>query len=98
MISIGSDYHPRFEKIAMLDQETGELTVRRLEHENGEAKRFYASLPKGTLVGIEATGSTQWFERLMAECGHELWVGDPAEIRARRVRRQKTDTRDAEHL
>jgi transposase len=98
MISIGSDYHPRFQKIAMLDQETGELTERRLEHENGEAKRFYASLPKGTLVGIEATGITQWFERLMAECGHELWVGDPAEIRARRVRRQKTDRRDAEHL
>ena len=34
----------------------------------------------------------------MAELGHELWVGDPAEIRARAVRRQKTDTRDAEHL
>jgi transposase len=34
----------------------------------------------------------------MAECGHELWVGDPAEIRARRVRQQKTDERDALHL
>jgi transposase len=61
-------------------------------------QRFYVSLPKGTLVGIEATGCTQWFERLMAECGHELWVGDPAEIRARRVRQQKTDERDARHL
>ena len=30
--------------------------------------------------------------------GHELWVGDPAEIRARAVQRQKTDSRDAEHL
>jgi len=47
---------------------------------------------------MEATGYTQWFERLVAELGHELWVGDPAEIRARAVRRQKTDTRDAEHL
>lgn len=27
-----------------------------------------------------------------------MWIGDPAEIRARAVRRQKTDTRDAEHL
>ena len=59
---------------------------------------FYVSLPKRTLVGIEATGCTQWFERLMAECGHELWVGDPAEIRARRVRQQKTDERDARQL
>src|SRR5438046_7914984 len=35
---------------------------------------------------------------MLAELGHELWVGDPAEIRARAVRRQKTDSRDAEHL
>jgi transposase len=98
MLIIGCDYHPTVERIAMVDTGTGELTERRLEHENGEAERFYVSLPKGTLVGIEATGCTQWFERLMAECGHELWVGDPAEIRARRVRQQKTDERDARHL
>jgi transposase len=97
-ILIGCDYHPRFQMIAMLEMATGEVKVKRLEHENGEAKKFYASLPKGTRVGIEATGATQWFERLMAECGHELWVGDPAEIRARMVRKQKTDTRDALHL
>jgi transposase len=95
---IGCDYHPRFQMIAMLDKGTGEVKVMRLEHENGEAKKFYWSLPKGTRVGIEATGATQWFERLMAECGHELWVGDPAEIRARMVRKQKTDERDALHL
>src|ERR1039458_2861737 len=98
MLIIGCDYHPRFQKIAMLDTATGEIKVNRLEHENGESKKFYASLPKGVLVGIEATGSTQWFERMVSECGHELWVGDPAEIRARRVRKQKTDERDALHL
>jgi len=69
-----------------------------LEHESGEAKAFYAGLGKPALIGIEATGYTQWFERLVADLRHELWVGDPAEIRARAVRRQKTDTRDAEHL
>jgi transposase len=47
---------------------------------------------------MEATGYAQWFERLLAELGHELWIGDPCEIRARAVRRQKTDVRDAEHL
>jgi transposase len=69
-----------------------------LEHEGGETKAFYAGLGKPALIGIEATGYTQWFERLVADLGHELWVGDAAEIRARAVRRQKTDTRDAEHL
>jgi transposase len=82
----------------MLESETGEVITRRLEHEGGEAQGFYAGLGKPVLIGIEATGYTQWFERLAAELGHELWVGDPAEIRARAVRRQKTDTRDAEHL
>jgi transposase len=82
----------------MLGTETGEITTRRLEHEGGEAERFYRGLEKPALIGIEATGYTQWFERLVGELGQELWVGDPAEIRARAVRRQKTDTRDAEHL
>src|SRR5208337_4188907 len=98
MFIIGCDLHTRYQQIAVLDTVTGEVVTRRLEHENEEARAFYASLAKPALVGIEATGYTQWFERLLAELGHELWVGDPAEIRARAVRRQKTDTRDAEHL
>jgi transposase len=49
-------------------------------------------------VGVEATFPALWFERLLAGCGHELWVGDAARIRASEVRQQKTDTRDAEHL
>jgi len=98
MSIIGCDLHSRYQVIAMLEAETGEITTRRLEHEGGEAEGFYRELEKPALVGIEATGYTQWFERLVADLGHELWVGDPAEIRARAVRRQKTDTRDAEHL
>jgi hypothetical protein len=47
---------------------------------------------------MEATGYTEWLERLVGELGQELWVGDAAEIGAGAVRRQKTDTRDAEHL
>jgi len=49
-------------------------------------------------VGIEATGHTRWFERMLAELGHELWIGDAAQIRASMVRQQKTDARDAAHL
>ena len=31
---IGCDFHPRYQQIAMMDTETGELVERRLEHEN----------------------------------------------------------------
>lgn len=56
---IGCDFHTRYQQIAMMDDETGELMERRLEHENGEARAFYASLPKPVLVGMEATGHAQ---------------------------------------
>ena len=98
MLIIGCDLHTRFQQIAYLEMTTGEIVTRPLEHENCEARKFYAGLPEKARVGIEATGCTQWFERLLAELGHELWVGDAAKIRAGVVRRQKTDTRDAEHL
>jgi len=95
MLIIGCDFHTRYQQIAMMDKATGELVERRIEHETGEARAFYASLPKPVLVGIEATGPVQWFERLLAELGHELWIGDSAQIRASAVRQQKTDSRDA---
>ena len=96
MLIIGCDFHTRYQQIAMLDENTGELTERRLDHESGEAHAFYQSLPKPVRVGIEATGPMQWFERLLAELGHELWVGDSAKIRASDLRKQKTDERDAQ--
>ena len=92
---VGCDLHTRYQQIAMLDVETGELVERRLEHANGEAKQFYSNLTAPVRVGIEATGHTRWFERLLAELGHELWMGDAARIRAAEVRKQKTDARDA---
>ena len=98
MLIIGCDLHSRYQVVAVLDTETGEISTRRLEHEKEEARAFYAGLAKPVLIGIEATGYTQWFERMVAELGHELWIGDPAEIRAREPRRQKTDERDAEHI
>lgn len=85
---VGCDLHTRYQQIAMLDTETGELTERRLEHENGQARAFYAGLTGTVRVGIEATGHTRWFERMLAEMGHELWIGDAAQIRAAMVRKR----------
>ncbi len=98
MMIIGCDLHTRREQIAMLDSETGEVIERRLEHENGEAKRFYEGLKERALVGIETTGYARWFAEMLAELGHELVVGDAAKIRAKETRKQKHDRRDAELL
>jgi transposase len=95
---IGCDIHSRYQQIAALDKETGEMIERRLNHEGDEVLSFYASLPPGARVGIEATCPAPWFERILQRCGHELWIGDPATIRLSVVRKQKTDARDAQQL
>jgi transposase len=98
MIIIGADYHPGFQQIAFVDTDTGELQERRLEHRE-EAEKFYRDLAaQGTRVrvGMEASGHARWFERLLSELQFELWIGDAAEIRTKRVRKQKTDRQDAE--
>src|SRR2546427_212885 len=99
MLIIGCDFHTRYQQIAMAREGTAELLLeRRLDHESGEAHAFYRNLQSShepVLVGIEATGPIHWFERLLAELGHELWIGDSAKIRAQEVRKQKTDERDS---
>ena len=47
---------------------------------------------------MEATGYSRWFERLLAELGIEVWIGDAAKIKTKRVRKQKTDRNDAQLL
>jgi transposase len=101
MMIIGVDYHPSFQQIAFLDQETGECGERQLNHSDGEAERFYRELQQrgvSVRVGMEATGHSRWFERLLAELGIEVWIGDAAEIKTKRVRKQKTDREDAKLL
>ena len=98
MMIIGCDFHTRMQQIAMLDTETGELVEKRLDHESGEAKRFYEGLKEPALVGIESTGYTRWFAEMLAELGHELVVGEAGKIRAQETRKQKHDRRDAEHI
>src|SRR2546427_9457179 len=45
---------------------------------------------------MEASGHARWFERLLAELQIEVLIGDAAEIRTKRVRKQKTDRQDAQ--
>src|SRR6202166_4234663 len=98
MIIIGVDFHPEFQQIASVDTETGEVQEKRLAHQE-EAEAFYRALAgQKVRVGMEASGHGRWFERLVAELQFELWIGDAADIRTRRVRKQKTDRQDAQHI
>jgi len=79
-----------------VNTETGEFQEKRLVHRE-EAEKFYRALAgQKVRIGMEASGHARWFERLMAELQFELWIGDAADIRTRRVRKQKTDRQDAQ--
>ena len=98
MIILGVDYHPSDQYIAFVDTETGEYVERQLNHGDREAEKFYRGLAAqgvSVRVGMEVTGYSRWFERLLAELGIEVWIGDAAEIKTKPVRKQKTDREDA---
>ncbi len=96
MIIIGCDFHTRFQQIASMNMETGQVEQKRLEHSGEAVRNYYASLPKPVRVGIESTGYSLWFDQLLHSLGVELVVGDAATIASRRVQKQKNDQRDAD--
>jgi transposase len=83
-----------FQTIAFLMEETGECGDQKLNHRDGQAEKFYRDLKERGIsvrVGMEATGYSRWFERLLAELGFEVWMGDPSEIRKERTKNSKKD-------
>ena len=93
---IGCDLHARQQTLVMLDTTTGEVVKITLKHEGDNVREFYSRVPRPVRVGIEATGSMQWFLNLMEELEIECLVGHPAEIRAAEPRKQKHDRRDGD--
>src|SRR5882724_4206257 len=69
-IYIGVDFHARQQTICYLKTETGELVTCELKHEDKQAVRgFYAEFGGQVVVGLEASGYSPWFERLLEELG-----------------------------
>ena len=91
-IYIGVDFHARQQTICYLTTETGELVTAALKHElKTTVRTFYEQFSGQVIVGLEASGYSPWFERLLEELGHQVWLGDATEIRRRARWRQKND-------
>jgi transposase len=63
-----------------------------------DVRGFYSQFSGEVIVGLEASGYSEWFETMLSELGHQVWVGNATEIRRRARSRQKTDRRDAKLL
>jgi|SRR5437870_5439448 len=96
-IYIGVDFHARQQTICYLTTESGEVVTHELKHQDkDEVRAFYAQFTGRVVVGLEASGYSPWFERMLEELGCEVWLGHAIEIRRRARWRQKNDRRDAE--
>ncbi len=95
----GVDFHTRQQLIKWCDTRDGEIKEQRLFHDSlDDVRTFYSQFTGEVCIGIEACGYSEWFERILQDLGHEVWVGDATKIRRRARSRQKTDRRDAELL
>jgi len=96
---IGVDYHPSFQQIAFLMEESGEYNERRLNHSDGRprilSRSAAARSPRAS--GDGGTGYLAGLSDCWQSC-FRVWIGDPAEIKTKRVKKQKTDRQDAQLL
>jgi transposase len=93
---IGVDFHPHQQTLSWCDTETGETRTLDMVHDLEMVRRFYSSFSEPAVVGIEASARAVWFENMLFETGHKLFVGNPVLIRKRATSRHKNDRRDAE--
>jgi hypothetical protein len=59
MMLIGVDYHPSFQTIAFVMEETGECGEQDLNHSDGQAEKFYRDLKQRAVSPFPETSPTQ---------------------------------------
>jgi transposase len=97
-IYCGVDFHARQQTICYCDTADGVIHLRELDHQSDDVGSFYSQFTDEVVVGLEASGYSTWFVELVEALGHQVLIGDAAEIRRLAKRRQKNDRRDASLL
>jgi transposase len=90
----GVDFHARVQTVSWMDANDGEVHQKELKHSD-DVRGFYGQFAGEVIVGFEASGYSAWFEEMLDELGHQVWVGHAAEIRRCARSRHKNDKRDA---
>jgi transposase len=95
-VYVATDFHAREQTISYCDTAEGEIQHAKLRHQRDDVRAFYQQFTGEVIVGFEASGYSAWFEQMLTELGHTIWLGNAAEIRRKAPRRQKNDRRDAD--
>src|SRR5215217_2435302 len=95
---VGLDVHASKVVAAVVDRETGELSVRRLSGVTGKVVAFCAGLPGRVQVAYEAGPTGFALARKLTAAGVGCVIAAPGKIERPAQDRVKTDRRDAERL
>ena len=95
-VYVATDFHAREQTVSYCDTAEGEIQRTKLRHQHDDVRAFYQQFTGEVIVAFEASGYSAWFEQMLAELGHTIWLGNAAEIRRKAPRRQKNDRRDAD--
>jgi len=93
-IMIGLDLAKSVFQVHGID-ERGQVIIRR-QLRRSEMEKFFRKLPP-SVVGMEACGGAHYWGRLLASLGHEVRLMPAAYVKPY-VKRNKTDSRDAEAI
>lgn len=94
----GVDFHARLQTVSYCNTADGEIHQKDLHHQRDDIGAFYSQFTGEVIVGLETSGYSAWFEQMLEDLGHNVWIGDAAEIRRRASSRHKNDHRDANHI
>jgi transposase len=95
---VGLDVHARTVVAAVVDAETGELSLRRLAGETEQVVAFCAGLARPVRVAYEAGPTGFALARALEAAGVGCVIAAPGKIERPAQDRVKTDRRDAERL
>jgi transposase len=95
IVYCGVDFYSRQQTVCYCDTADGALHLSELEHEGDNVRSFYSRPTGEVIVGIEASGYSTCFIKLLEGFGHQVLINDAAEVRRLAKRRQKNDRWDA---
>jgi transposase len=81
MVHVGVDLHKRSSQLAVLTPD-GEVTQQRLENAPRRLEQFFAQLPRGTRIAVEASGTWWWIVDLVERLRHHAVLSNPKQTKA----------------
>jgi transposase len=95
---LGCDSHKHYSVFVAVDERGRASKPVRIEHNVAAYRRYLDTLPAGTEIAIESTGSWYWIVDLMEQAGHRPHLANALEAKKRMGKTHKTDALDAKGL